>query len=151
MSDLARLDKNRPKRSTSSGAPMVQGGWGLTNTHTYTLGNVGERWGRIFPLAISMSSIEFLDECWVWTMASNTRRGWVRGQNFPIEYANHYTINGYGKVSWILNQFMLLFHFPLFFYLYSFSHLDYFFFTDATIILNLWKITGMGITFKKGF
>jgi hypothetical protein len=54
-------------------------------THTHTSDNVGEGWGRIFPLAISMSSIKFLDECWVWNMTPNTRRGWVRGKHSPIE------------------------------------------------------------------
>ncbi len=45
-SDLARIDKNRPKRSTSPGAPIVQEGWGLTYTHTHThLGQCGRRVG----------------------------------------------------------------------------------------------------------
>ncbi len=42
-SDLARLNENRPKRSSSPGAPIVQ--WGLRvdeHTHTHTSGNVGE-------------------------------------------------------------------------------------------------------------
>ncbi len=41
-------------------------------------------------------------------MALNTRRGWVRGKHSPIKYANHYTMNRYGK---ILNQLLILLHF----------------------------------------
>jgi hypothetical protein len=46
---------------------ITRGGRGSNRTgglrvdaHTHTSGNVGEGWGRIFPLAISMSSIKFL-------------------------------------------------------------------------------------------
>ncbi len=49
--------------------------------------------------------------------ASNTRREWVRGQHSPIEYANHYTMNRYEKLSVILNQLLLLFHFHLFWFI----------------------------------
>jgi hypothetical protein len=86
------------------------GGWGLTHTHTHSPRTM---WEKIFPLAISLSSIKCLDECWVWTMASNTRRGWVRGKHSLIVYANHYIMNGYEMASWILNQILLLFHFHL--------------------------------------
>ena len=70
-SDLARKNDKKTKRSASPGAgglAFVRGGRRgrvLTPTHTHTSGNVGEGWGRIFPLAISMSSIKFLGERWV--------------------------------------------------------------------------------------
>ncbi len=111
---LTSLEKTT-KRSTSPGAVQSYRrgaeGW---RTHTHTSGNVGEGRGRIFPLAISMSSNKFLDECWVWTMASNTRQEWVRGKLSPNEYANHYPMNGYEIASWIVNQFMLLFQIHFF-------------------------------------
>ncbi len=122
-SDLARLDKNRPKRSTSPGASIVQGGWGLTHTHKHIPRAMCEKGGVEF--LISISSIKFLGECWVWTKATNTRRGWVHGNHSPIEYANHYTMNGYKKKELDFKPIHAIVPFPFIFYLDSFSYLDY--------------------------
>jgi hypothetical protein len=128
------------------------GGGGVDGwpTHTHTSGNVGEGWGRILPLAISMSSIKFLGECWVWTMASNTRRGWVHGKHSPIEYANHYTMNGYEKVTWIFDQFMIyIVQFPFSFDLVFFSYLDYLYYTWRHYYTKFRKNNGQENKLKK--
>jgi hypothetical protein len=61
-SDLAR--KNDKKVDITRGGRGCDRTGGL-RVDTHTSRNVGDGRGRIFPLAISMSSIKCLGECWV--------------------------------------------------------------------------------------